>query len=192
MSADLVLGAIVLGATGLVALFAGADRGQTRRRARESFRAYATSRALRFEPASSGQVSPRILGTEDETTDLHRLGGVLRTRTSAATRHGRGLVLSVAQRGQFELGASAPVPVAALADDYVRTGGTPTDLDRLEVATAPLALLARRRREVWLVGDGATITLSWRGLERDPQILDAARAAVIALAAERGTPDPYR
>lgn len=192
MSADLVLGAIVLGATGLVALFAGADRGQTRRRARESFRAYAASRGLRFEPATSGQMSPRILGAEGETTDLCRLGGVLRTRTAAATSHARGLVLSVAQRGQFELGESTPVPLAALAEEYVRAGGTATDLDRLEVAAGPLALLAGRRREVWLVGDGATMTLSWRGLERDPQILDAARAAVLALAAERGTPDPYR
>lgn len=192
MSADVVLGALVLGATGLVALFAGADRGQTRRRARESFRAYATSRALRFEPASTGQLSPRILGTEGDTTELYRLGGVLRTRTSSAPRHGRGLVVSVAQRGQFELGTSSPLSLAALAEDFVRTGGTATDLDRLEVAAAPLLLLASRRREVWLVGDGASVSLSWRGLERDPQILDAARAAVVALAAERGTPDPYR
>lgn len=191
MSADVVLGALVLGATGLVALFAGADRGQTRRRARESFRAYATSRSLRFEPASAGQLSPRILGAED-VTELYRLGGVLRTRTSSAPRNGRGLVFAVAQRGHFELGVSAPLSLAALAEDYVRTGGTATDLDRLEVAVDPLLLLASRRREVWLVGDGASIALSWRGLERDPQILDAARAAVIALAAERGTPDPYR
>lgn len=191
MSADVVLGAIVLGATGLVALFANADRGQARRRARESFRAYATSRSLRFEPAALGRGSPRIVGTDD-TTDLYRLGGVLRTRSAATASHGRGLVLAIAQRDQFDLPKTSPLHVGALGKTFVRVSGAPADLDFLDAIATPLGLLAERRREIWLIGNGSAITVSWRGLERDPQVLDAARAIVLALAEHRSQTEPYR
>jgi len=191
VSADVVLGAIVLGATGLVALFANADRGQARRRARESFRAYATSRGLRFEPPALGRSSPRVIG-EGDTTDLYRLGGILRTRTSASASHGRGLVLAIAQRDQFDLPKTSALHVASLTKAFVRVSGAPADLDFLDAIAPTLGLLAERRREIWLIGDGGAITVSWRGLEKDPQVLDAARAIVVALAEHRSQTEPYR
>ena len=131
------------------------------------------------------------MGATDRT-DLYRLGGVLRTRAVAAVEHGRGLVLSVAQRDHFDLPSTSPLHVEALSRTFVRVSGAPGDLDFLYAVATPLELLAARRREIWLVGDAGAITVSWRGLERDPQVLDAARSVVLALSEHRSQAEPYR
>ncbi len=48
------------------------------------------------------------------------------------------------------------------------------------------------RSDVWLGSDGATVTLAWSGVERNPLLLDAARDLVVSLASWHRPDSPYR
>jgi hypothetical protein len=45
---------------------------------------------------------------------------------------------------------------------------------------------------VWLGSDGATVTLTWSGVEMNPLLLDAARDLVVSLACWHRPEFPYR
>jgi hypothetical protein len=72
------------------------------------------------------------------------------------------------------------------------TTGTAQDAEGLRPALRALLLLHDHRRGVWLSSDGHKVMVSWRGMESDPLVLDAARDAVIGVAAWHRPEAPYR
>lgn len=148
-------------------------------------------------PTSPRGASPRVVGTKDDvayTVELVRLDDEVRTRISATATRGRAPVLSVLQQGVF---MTTKEPVLRIGDDafdaaYLVTKGTSHDAEGLRQTTRALLLLADRRRGVWLSSDGLKVMLSWRGAESDPLVLDAARDAVVGVAAWHRPESPYR
>jgi hypothetical protein len=186
----------VLGATALVALGASGWDARRRRVAARTLERYAISRGHRFY-AGERREGPRAVGAKAEvafTIDLCKLGGALRTRVAAAATTGSAPRLSIFQRtarpAAHVAGAAAGV---ARFDALYRLDGDDA-LDGPAVVApcvAPLLRLAPRA-SVWLASDGAKITLTWRGIEADPSILDAAVDAVVAAAALHAPRRPYR
>jgi hypothetical protein len=193
-----VLELLVLGMTlSLVAWAAGAQAHRRGAAARALDR-YAQSRGLRFTPAPTMPrgASPRVHGTKDGIdyeVDLYRLRTEMRTRVSAVVARGHAPVLSVAQHGAFAWN-KPPVLVlgdAAFDQAYLVTTGAADGADALRTALRSLLRLDEREG-VWLRSDGSSVAVSWRGLEADPQLLDAARDAVVTLARCHTPAKPYR
>jgi hypothetical protein len=129
----------------------------------------------------------------DFRVDLYRLGGEVRTRICSVAARGRAPILSVAHRGAFSWRKRVSITTGDAAFDqaYVVTTGTAEDAERLHAVAREL-LVFTSRDGVWLHSDGRKVTMSWRGMESDPLVLDAARDAVVKVASWRDTDSPYR
>ena len=138
------------------------------------------------------QASPVLAGNEAEVAehliDLVKIGGNLKTRVRAPVSKGQGAKLAIVQRGgiaralrarsddEIEVGIDAfdrAYRVHGMAPDEARTW--------LETSMGNLVILDERHDD-WLGSDGATVTLAWSGVERNPLLLDAARDVVVSLA----------
>jgi hypothetical protein len=159
---------------------------------------YARSRGLVFvpPPVHPRGASPRIVGAKDGVgfvVELFRLGDEVRTRASATAPRGRAPVVSLLQRGVFaEAATSAPIGNDALDQRYIATIGGAYDLETLREASYALLLLDDRCRGVWLASDGQKTTVSWRGTESEPTVLDAACELVVRIAGIERPAAPYR
>jgi hypothetical protein len=192
---------VVLGAT--LAITAGASGARVRRRvlAARTLERYAKWRAHLFVPAPRRGQSPRVEGVERDvafTVDLVRIAGRLRTRVRAPVRKGPGPRVAVVQRsaiGRALRAWSADDTIAGIEafDNAYLLHGMAADEARtwLEQSLAPLVCLDERG-DVWLGSDGATVTLTWGGIERNPLLIDAARDLVVGLASWHRPEFPYR
>jgi hypothetical protein len=172
---------LALGGTLALAFAASWVDAQRRRTARRSLEQYAFSRLHRFAEGRARQ-GPRTWGSQANvafTIDFCKVGGELRTRVCApATRGGHGPRVRIAQRSRaarFE---------DAYAVDGVEAGVASSCATALETLS--------RRSAVVLASDGTRITLTWRGIETDPAVLDAAVVAVVAAATWHDPERPYR
>ena len=109
-------------------------------------------------------------------------------------KRGHAATLQVGQRDAF---VWQRPPVLALGEDrfdraYVVMLGSSEDADVLRDACDPLLVIHERRAGVWLRSDTHRVSLSWRGLESDPVVLDAARDALLTLATRHRPGMPYR
>lgn len=192
---------VVVGAT--LALAVGATGARLRRRvlAARTFERYARWRSHRFVPAPRGAASPRVEGTKDEvafTIDLVRVRGQVKTRVCAPVAKGPGAKLAVIQRSAVAraLGARAPgevdVGVAAFDAAYRVHGLSPDEAQAWLEGALPHLVCLDERRDVWLGSDGATVTLTWAGVEVNPLLLDSGRDLVASLATWHRPDSPYR
>lgn len=188
---------LVIGATLTIAAWASGAQAHRKSVASRALDQYAQSRGLVFAPAPSARASPQVIGSKDGVryvVELYRLAGDMRTRLSAEAVRGRGPVLSVLQRGVFTLHEEPPL--RAGHDDvdraYVVRKGSAEDAERLREIARPLLFLDDRCTGVWLAADGSRVTVSWRGTESDPLVLDAARETAIAVAGWHRSATPYR
>lgn len=188
---------VVLGVTlTLAAWVAGASAARKTGAARALDR-YAAARGLVFAPAPRPRESPTVSGAKEGIPfvfDLYRLNGEMRTRVTTDAPRGRAAVLSVGQRDGFHWGRA---PVLTLDEErfdraYVVMTGTTEDGEALRTAKDPLLLMEGLRKGIWLRSDGHKVTLSWRGLESDPVVLDAARDALVLVAAYHRPGVPFR
>ena len=194
---------VVLGAT--LAIAAGASGVQVRRRilAARSLERYARWRSHVYIPAPRGKESPRVEGTKGEvafTIDLVKVSGHLRTRVRAPVAKGPGARIAVVQRGSL----GRALRTRTRADDEVEVGleafdnafrlhGMAADEARewLAESLGHLVILDERT-DVWLGSDGATVTLTWGGVEMNPLLIDAARDLTVSLASWHRPELPYR
>ena len=190
---------LIIGATLTIAAWASGSRVHQRNAASRALDRYAQSRGLLFVPAPSAPrgASPRVLGSKDGAAfvvDLYRLGGEIRTRVVSVIERGRPSTLSVCQRGAFAWKEEAIVEIGEPVFDqtFVIQAGTAEDAEGLREARAALLVLGERARGVWLACDGWKISLSWRGMESDPVVLDAARDAVALVAGWHRPGSAYR
>jgi hypothetical protein len=190
---------LVIGATLTIAAWATGAQAHRRSSASRALDRYARSRGLHFAPAPASPrgASPRVLGSKDGiayVVDLYRLGGEMRTRISSAVDRGRPSVLSVSQRGAFAWKKEAALCLGDAAFDraYIVTTGAAEDAEGLRQVLPTLLVLAERAQGVWLCCDGWKVTVSWRGMESDPIVLDAAREAVVMVAGWHRPESPYR
>jgi hypothetical protein len=190
---------VVLGAS--VAAFAVASGVDMRRRrfAMRALERYALRRGLRFGPGTK-RTGPRVTakkGDVELTIDFCRIRGELRTRVSAPTTTGRAPRVAIVQRaGAPAIAARSaqppPAPREGFDELYRVLGMAPAEVPTLVVdCAAPLTVLARRS-SVSLASDGSRVALTWRGLEDDLDLLDAALDAVAAAAAWHMPRAPYR
>jgi hypothetical protein len=191
---------VVLGAT--LAIAAGASGAQARRRvhAARALERYAHWRSHLYVPGA-GKASPRVEGVKNEiafTLDLVRIGGRLRTRATAPVIKGPGARVAIVQRtglaralrGRDE--NESLVGIQAFDDAYRLHGMSPDEARTwLEESMKDLVCLDERS-DVWLGSDGATVTLAWSGVERNPMLLDSARDVVVSLASWHRPEFPYR
>jgi len=99
----------------------------------------------------------------------------------------------VLQRGGFTLREAAiHIGDATLERAYVVRTGTAEDVEALHAAASALAFLDDRRKGVWVASDGTKVSVSWRGLESDPLVLDAARDVAVRVAGWHRSETPYR
>jgi hypothetical protein len=103
-------------------------------------------------------------------------------------------ILSVSQRNAFSWKKPPSLAIGEASFDraYVVTTGASEDADGLREALQPLLFLDVRCQGVWLQSDGHKVSVSWRGMESDPLILDAARDAVMTIASWHRPESPYR
>lgn len=192
---------VILGAT--LALAAGASGAQARRRvhAARALERYAQWRSHLYVPGKRRKESPRVEGVKNEvafTIDLVRIKGNLRTRVTAPVRKGPGARIAVVQRGAIGRAlrtrdADETVVGIDAFDHAYRLHGMSPDEARiwLEESMKDLVCLDERS-DVWLGSDGATVTLAWSGVERNPMLLDSARDVVVSLASWHRPEFPYR
>jgi hypothetical protein len=192
---------VVLGAT--LALAAGASGAQVRRRihAARTLERYAQWRSHLYVPAARAKESPRVEGTKGDvafTIDLVKISGHLKTRVRARVTRAPGAKVAIVQRGSIgralRLRADDEVVVGVDAfDQAYRFHGMASDEARawLEDAMKDLVCLDERH-DVWLGSDGATVTLTWSGVEMNPLLLDSARDVVVSLASWHRPEFPYR
>ena len=190
---------LVIGATLTIAAWAPGAQAHRKSAASRALERYARSRGLVFvpAPASSPGASPQVVGSRDEVryvVDLYRLGGEMRTRISAVPGRGRAPVLSILQRGAFTVHEPSSLRLGddALDRAFVVKNGGADDAEGLREAARALLLLDHHRKGVWLASDGSKVTVSWRGMESDPVVLDAARDAAVVLAGWHRSESPYR
>ena len=192
---------VILGAT--LALAAGATGAQARRRvhAARSLERYAQWRSHLYVPGKRRKESPRVEGVKNEiafTIDLVRIKGNLRTRVTAPVSKGPGARIAVVQRGAIGRALRARDPDETVVgidafDHAYRLHGMAPDEARtwLEESMKDLVCLDERS-DVWLGSDGATVTLAWSGVERNPMLLDSACDVVVSLASWHRPEFPYR
>ena len=198
MSSPGVIELLVIGATLTIAAWATGAQAHRKSTASRSLERYARSRGLVFVPTAPDRprASPQVVGSRDDirwAVDLHRLSGEMRTRVSAVPARGRAPVLSVLQRGVFTIReATVQIDDARLERTYVVRTGAAEDLEALRAAASALVFLQDRRKGVWVASDGTKVSVSWRGLESDPLVLDAARDVAILVAGWHRSETPYR
>lgn len=188
---------LVLGATVSIAAWIAGAGAMRKTGAARALDRYAAARGHVYVPPPSRHASPRVTGAKDGIPfafDLYRLSGEPRTRITTDAPRGLAAVLSVGQRDAFEWKS---VPVLSLGDEgfdraYVVVTGTAEDGEALRDAKEPLLRLHELRSGVWLRSDGRKVSLSWCGLESDPVVLDAARDALVLVAARHRPEAPYR
>lgn len=192
---------VVIGAT--LALAAGASGARARRRivASRTLERYATWRSHSYVPAPRRKESPRVEGTKDDvafTIDLVKIAGSIKTRVRAPVTKGSSAKVAVVQRGALgralRARAEGEVPVGVPSFDHsYRLHGMVPDEARawLEGSLQDLVCLDERS-DVWLGSDGATVTLTWAGVEMNPLLLDAARDLAVSLAGWHRPEFPYR
>lgn len=187
----------VLGATLSVAAWVAGTGAARRSGAARALDRYAASRGLIYVPPPGPRASPKVTGAKEGIPyvfDLYRLNGESRTRISTDAPRGRAAVLSIGQHDAFHWKSGA---VLTLGDEeldraYVVLTGTDEDGEAIRDAKAPLMVLDELRKGVWLRSDGHKVTLCWRGLESDPVVLDAARDALVLIAARHRPANAYR
>jgi len=192
-----VIELLVLGATVAIAAWAAGASAHRRVSAARALDRYAAARGLVFKPAPDLRASPQVRGTADGIPfvfDLYKLGDEVRTRIMTESPRGHAATLQVGQRDAF---VWQRPPVLALGEDrfdraYVVMLGSSEDADVLRDACDPLLVIHERRAGVWLRSDTHRVSLSWRGLESDPVVLDAARDALLTLATRHRPGMPYR
>lgn len=196
-----VIELIVLGAT--LAIAAGASGAQARRRilAARALERYAQWRSHLYVPGRRRKQSPRVEGVKNETAftiDLVRIKGQLRTRVVAPVRKGPGARIAIVQRSGIQRAlrtrddGEMAVGIDAFDNAYRIHGMAPEEARVwLEESMKDLVCLDERS-DVWLGSDGATVTLAWSGVERNPMLLDSARDVVVSLAAWHRPELPYR
>lgn len=187
----------VLGATLSVAAWIAGAGVARRTGAARALDRYAAARGLVYAPPTSPRASPKVTGASDGIPfvfDLYRLNGEPRTRVSTDAPRGRAAVLSVGQRHAFHWQSEAVLELGEERFDraYLVLTGADEDAEALREAKEALLLLDALRTGVWLRSDGHKVTLSWRGLESDPVVLDAARDALVLIAARHRAATPYR
>lgn len=193
---------VVLGAT--LAIAAGASGAHVRRRlhAARALERYAQWRSHLYVPGAQRSDSPRVEGVKNEVAfviELVRVRGQLRTRVTAPVSKGPGARIAIVQRTGLGRalrsrsdGDEAPVGIDAFDDAY-RLHGMAPDEARLWLDGSMKDLVCLdERRDVWLGSDGATVTLAWSGIERNPMLLDSARDIVVSLASWHRPDFPYR
>ena len=154
-----------------VAVLAGVLR-QRRQAAADALSGYARTRSLDFDARRL-----RVDGLEGSVpfvVDLVRLEGHVCTRVAAGAARGRCLRVRLVAR-----------PWRVRAEDDATAGAA---LERASEATRTL----RTREGLWLASDGARVVCVWPGVERDGDLLDAARRVVTTLADTRPPEAPYR
>ncbi|MDF2692419.1 MAG: hypothetical protein K0S65_802 [Labilithrix sp.] len=189
----------MIGATLAVAAFASGAQAHRRHAASRALDRYARSRGVVFvpAPASPRGASPRVVGSKDGVdwvVELFRLGNEVRTRVASVAPRNQAPVLSVLQRGAFLL---TRAPASRIGDQsldqrYVVASGAAHDIEEVSEDSRPLLVLDERCRGVWLASDGHKVTVSWRGMESDPIVLDAARDLVVRIASVCRPAMPYR
>ena len=192
-----VLELFVLGATLSIAAWTLGTGAARKSGAAHALDRYAAARGLVYVPPPSPRASPKVAGAKDGIPyvfDLYRLNGEMRTRVTTDAPRGRAAVLSVAQRDAFHWKNG---PVLVLGEErfdraYLVLVGAHEDSEALREAKEPLLLLDELRAGVWLRSDGHRVTLSWRGLESDPVVLDAARDVLVLVAARHRPAAPFR
>jgi hypothetical protein len=196
-----VIELVLLGAS--LALAAGASGAQARRRihAARTLERYAQWRGHVYVPGKRRKASPRVEGMKSDVTftiDLVRVKGHLRTRVTAPVSKRPGARVAVVQRsalgralGGREDGETV-VGIDAFDNAYRLHGMAPDEARAwLEESMKDLVCLDERSG-VWLGSDGATVTLAWSGVERNPMLLDSARDVVVSLASWHRPDFPYR
>ena len=190
---------VILGAT--LALAASGAQARRRVHAARALERYAQWRSHLFVPGKRRKESPRVEGVKNEiafTIDLVRIKGNLRTRVTAPVSKGPGARIAVVQRGAIGRAlrtrdADETVVGIDAFDHAYRLHGMSPDEARvwLEESMKDLVCLDERS-DVWLGSDGATVTLAWSGVERNPMLLDSARDVVVSLASWHRPEFPYR
>jgi hypothetical protein len=192
-----VIELLILGATVAIAAWAAGASAHRRVSAARALDRYAAARGLVFKPAPDARASPQVRGTAEGVPfvfDLYKLGEEVRTRITTESPRGHAATLQVGQRDAFVWGRE---PVLALGEErfdraYVVMMGSAEDADVLKEVCDPLLVIHELRAGVWLRSDMHRVTLSWRGLESDPIVLDAARTALLTLATRHRPGTPYR
>lgn len=195
---------LVIGAT--LAIAAGASGAQARRRvlAARTLERYAKWRSHTFVPGKSRKDSPRVEGMKNDVTftiDLVKISGHLRTRVRAAVTKSSGARIAIVQRGSIGRALrtrtrpaddEVEVGIEAFDSSYRLHGMAPDEAKAwLEESMKDLVCLDERT-DVWLGSDGATVTLAWGGVEKNPMLLDSARDVVVSLASWHRPEFPYR
>lgn len=192
---------VVLGATLVIA--AGASGAQARRRvlAARTLQRYAEWRAHLYVPGKQRKQSPRVEGVKNAigfTIDLVRVKGHLRTRVTAPVAKGLGARIAIVQRSGIQRALRTRdqdetlVGIDAFDNAYRLHGMAPDEARTwLDESMKDLVCLDERS-DVWLGSDGATVTLAWSGVERNPMLLDSARDVVVSLASWHRPEFPYR
>ena len=126
------------------------------------------------------------------------MAGHLKTRVRAPVIKGPSAKVAIVQRGSIgralRLRAEDERLVGLDAfDQAYRFHGMAADHARawLEASMEHLVILDERN-DVWLGSDGATVTLTWSGVEKNPMLLDSARDLVVSLASWHCPEFPYR
>lgn len=175
---------VLAGSIAAVAATLAVDAHQ-RTAARRALERYAMRRGYRFALGTkrSGPHASGRNGDVEISIDFCRVRGELRTRVCAPTTRGRGPRAAIVQRRSG--GASFE---EAYRVHGVDPEGAPA---MLSGCVEPLQILGRRSA-VWLTCNGERASLTWRGIESDIDVMDAAVDAVAAAAAWRAPAAPYR
>ena len=192
---------VVIGAT--LALAAGASGAQVRRRivASRTLERYATWRSHLYVPAAKSRESPRVEGTKNEvsfTIDLVEVSGHLKTRVRAPVTKGPSAKVAVVQRGALgralrtRAEGEVPVGIASFDHSYRLHGMVAGRGSGMARGSLDGLVCLDERSDVWLGSDGATVTLTWAGVEMNPLLLDAARDLAVNLASWHRPEFPYR
>ena len=191
---------VVIGAT--LAIAAGASGAQARRRtlAARTLERYAQWRSHLYVPGAQRKDSPRVEGAKDEVTftiDLVKIRGNLKTRVRAPVSKGPSAKLAIVQRGALGRALrtrddDVVVGIAAFDEAYRVHGMAPDEARAWLESSMENLVVLDERSDVWLGSDGATVTLSWSGVEMNPLLLDAARDVVVSLARWHRPEFPYR
>ena len=192
---------VVIGAT--LALAAGASGARVRRRivASRTLERYAQWRSHLYVPAARSKESPRVEGTKNDvsfTIDLVRVSGNLKTRVRVPVTKGPSARVAVVQRGALGRALrtraedEVPVGIPSFDHSYRLHGMVPDEARQWLHGSLDGLVCLDERSDVWLGSDGATVTLTWSGVELNPLLLDAARDLAVGLACWHRSEFPYR
>lgn len=192
---------VVLGATLTIAAAASGARARRRVAASRALERYATWRAHAYVPAPSAAQSPRVEGTRGDvafTIDVVKISGRIETRVRARVSRTPSAKVAIVQRGALARALASraegevEVGLAAFDRAYALHGVDARDARAWLDASINHLVVLEARSGVWLASDGATVTLTWSGVETSPLVLDAARELAVSLAHWHRPELPYR